>query len=483
MTRRILAAFLGLTLALLIGVVVPLGVMTANHDRQAFADQTVSAATAVASAGEELLADHERGAPSLGKLSYRPALVGNDPFAFYDSGGHVFTPGPAQLRVTKAQVTAALSGHTVQQWQEDPQDGLLVLRPAYSGTRIVGAAVVQRAAHPLNEQITSLWLGLGLTGLAAILLATTLSIALARWVGRPLRRLDATADRFGAGELTVRASTVMGPPETRHLAGTFNDMAGRLEALIGSHRTLVADISHQLRTPLAALRLRLELLHDDVDTAAAGELDGALGEIARLSRLVDGLLAVARAEYTQPAPATVDLAQLVSERVAIWSPLAQERHIQLLTSSSQASVAATPGHLEQVLDNLLANALDVTPSEGQITVSIRQHHDLVKLEVIDSGPGMTPAQRAQAFRRFWTQPADSPSRDSTSGSGLGLAIVHRLITVDGGTIQLTNIPGLGLAVQIDLHAAADHGRTPRRISVDDPLEPGEASHDVERTEY
>ena len=455
MTRRILAAFLGLTLALLIGVVVPLGVMTANHDRQAFADQTVAAATAVASAGEEQLADHERGAPALGTLNYRPALIGQDDIAVYDRGGHVFIPGPAQLRVTAAQVARALSGQTVQQWQDDPQDGLLVLRPAYSGSRIVGAAVVRRAAHPLSEQIASLWLGLALTGLAAIVLATTLSIALARWVGRPLRRLDATANRFGAGELTVRASPLMGPPETRHLSGTFNDMAGRLEALIGSHRTLVADISHQLRTPLAALRLRLELLHDDVGSTAAGELDGALGEISRLSRLVDGLLAVARAEHTEPAPVTVDLAQLVRERVAIWSPLAQERHIQLLTSSGPASVAATPGHLEQVLDNLLANALDVTPDEGQITVSTRQHHDRVRLEVIDSGPGMTPAQRAEAFRRFWTQPADTPSRESTSSSGLGLAIVHRLITVDGGTIQLTNIPGLGLAVQIDLHAAAE----------------------------
>ena len=455
MTRRILAAFLGLTLALLIGVVVPLGVMTANHDRQAFADQTVAAATAVASAGEEQLADHERGAPAPGTLNYRPALIGQDDIAVYDRGGHVFIPGPAQLRVTAAQVARALSGQTVQQWQDDPQDGLLVLRPAYSGSRIVGAAVVRRAAHPLSEQIASLWLGLALTGLAAILLATTLSIALARWVGRPLRRLDATANRFGAGELTVRASPLMGPPETRHLSGTFNDMAGRLEALIGSHRTLVADISHQLRTPLAALRLRLELLHDDVGSTAAGELDGALGEISRLSRLVDGLLAVARAEHTEPAPVTVDLAQLVRERMAIWSPLAQERHIQLLTSSGPASVAATPGHLEQVLDNLLANALDVTPDEGQITVSTRQHHDRVRLEVIDSGPGMTPAQRAEAFRRFWTQPADTPSRESTSSSGLGLAIVHRLITVDGGTIQLTNIPGLGLAVQIDLHAAAE----------------------------
>ena len=453
MTRRILAAFLGLTLALLIGVVVPLGVMSARHDRQSFADQTVAAASAVASAAEEQLADHEHGASVSGTLSYRPALIGNDEFAIYDRGGHVVIPGPALLRVTPGQIAAALSGQTVQQWKDDPHDGLLVLRPAYAGSRIVGATAVQRAAHPLNEQIASLWLGLGLTGLIAVLLATTLSIALARWVGRPLRRLDATANRFGAGELTVRASPLMGPPETRHLSGTFNDMAGRLEALIGSHRTLVADISHQLRTPLAALRLRLELLHDDVDSTAAGELDGALGEISRLSRLVDGLLAVARAEHTQPARIKVDLVQLVRERVAIWSPLAQERQIQLLTSAGQASVAATPGHLEQVLDNLLANALDVTPSEGQITVSVRRHHDRVRLEVLDSGPGMTPAQRDQAFRRFWTRSVDSQTRDSSSGSGLGLAIVHRLITVDGGTIQLTNIPGHGLAVQIDLHAA------------------------------
>jgi signal transduction histidine kinase len=451
-TRRTLAAFLGLTLALLVAVVIPLGVITAEHERQAFADQTIAAAAAAASAAEEQLADHEHGAPSLGILTYRPALAGQDELAVYDKAGHVFIHGPAQLRVTPAQITAALSGQTVQQWQGHPRDGLLVLRPAYSGSRIVGVAVVQRAAQTLNEQITSLWVGLGLAGLVAVRLAATLSIALARWVGCPLRRLDATADRFGAGELTVRASTIVGPPEMRHLAGTFNDMAGRLEALVGSHRTLVADISHQLRTPLAAVRLRLELLHDDVDSTAAGELTGALGEISRLSRLVDGLLAMARAEHTQPAPVTVDLAQLVNERMAAWSPLAQERHIQLLTSSGQGRVAATAGHLEQVLDNLLANALDATPSGGHITVSIRQDHDRVLLEVIDSGPGMTPDQRANAFRRFWTQPADNPSRENGSGSGLGLAIVHRLITVDGGTIALTNIPGGGMAVQIDLHA-------------------------------
>jgi signal transduction histidine kinase len=472
-TRRILAAFLGLTLTLLLAVVVPLGLITTRHDRQTFADQTVAAATAVASAAEEQLADHELGTQAPGTLGYRPALVGTDEFAVYGRDGRVLVQGPHPLGATPAQINAALSGQTIRAWQDEPKDSLLVLRPAYSGSRIVGVAVVQRAAHPLNEQIADLWLGLSLAALVAMLLAATLSIALARWVGAPLRRLDATADRFGAGELTARASTRMGPPETRHLASTFNDMAGRLETLIGGHRTLVADISHQLRTPLAALRLRLELLHDDVDSTAADELDGALDEISRLSRLVDGLLAVARAEHTEPAPVSVDLARLVMDRVAIWSPLAQERHIRLVASSSPAHVAATAGHLEQVLDNLLANALDVTPADGLITVSTRRHHHRVRLEVIDSGPGMTPAQRAQAFRRFWTQPTDSPSRDSSSGSGLGLAIVYRLITVDGGTIQLANVPGLGLAVQIDLHPAADHGRTGRRASVEDHPDPGQ----------
>jgi len=461
MTRRILAALLGLTLALLAGVVVPLGVISAEHDRQVFTDRTIAAAAAVASAAEEQLADHEQGAPAPGLLTVPPALAGHDKFAVYDSAGHVFVPGPPGLRVTPEQLTAALAGQTVRQWQDQPQDALLVLRPASSGSRIVGVAVVQRAAHPLNEQIAGLWLGLGLAALLAVVLATALSIALAKWVSRPLHRLDASANAFGAGELGTRAATSLGPPETRHLAGTFNDMAGRIEALVGSHRTLVADISHQLRTPLAAMRLRLELLHDDVGSDAAAELSGALGEIARLSRLVDGLLALARAENTQPAPVPIDLARLVEERVSTWAPLAQERHIELKASLAQATVAATPGHLEQVLDNLLANALDATPYAGHIGISVRRQRDSVRLEVTDSGPGMSQAQRAHALHRFWSDPAGNHPGESPAGSGLGLAIVHRLITVDGGTIVLANAPGQGLTARIELHAAnSHHGSTP-----------------------
>lgn len=459
MTRRTLAALLGLTLVLLVGVVVPLGMLSAEHDRQVFTDRTTAAAAAVASSAEEQLSDHEQGSPTPGRLIVPPALVSHDSFAVYDSAGHLFLRGPAGLRVTAAQLAAALAGQTVRSWQDQPQNALLVLRPASSGSQIVGAAVVLRPARRLNQQIDDLWLGLGGAGLVAVLLAVALSIALARWVGRPLHRLDVAADTFGAGELTVRAATGLGPPETRHLAVTFNDMAGRIETLVASHRALVADVSHQLRTPLAAIRLRLELLHDDVDRAAADELTAALVEIARLSRLVDGLLALARAENTHPAPAPIDLARLVAERMSTWSPLAQERQIELRPSLAPATVAVTPGHLEQVLDNLLANALDATPDGGRIAVAISQHRGRVSLDVTDSGPGMTPGQRAHALRRFWSNPDADHADVGAAGTGLGLAIAHRLVTSDGGTIELTNAPGQGLTVRIELHAANPTKRT------------------------
>lgn len=459
MTRRILSALVGLTVLLLAGVVVPLGAFSAAHDRQVFSDRSVAAAAALASAAEEQLADREQGRPSPGVLAYSPALVGQDATAIYDGTGRRVQRVGDLVPATAADVAAALAGNTVHRWVEVPRDALLVLRPAYSGTRVVGASAILRDSRPLTGQIRRLWLGLAAAGLTAVLLATGLGLALARWVGRPLRHLDATADQLGAGDLAVRAATGLGPPEIRALATTFNDMAGRLEALVGSHRAFVADISHQLRTPLAAMRLRLELLHDDVDAAAAEELSGALGEISRLSRLVDGLLAVARAEHSISAPVDVDLVHLVAERISTWAPLAAERRITLEARGPvTAPVASTPGHLEQVLDNLLANALDVTPAGGQVSVTVSRRRDSIRLEVLDTGPGMTENQRTHAFRRFWTDPAETTPHDNMGGSGLGLAIVHRLVTVDGGEITVHNVPGSGLAVRIDLHASRGRQR-------------------------
>lgn len=465
MTRRIFAALLGLTVVLLAGVVVPLGLNSAGHDRQVFTDRTLAAAAGLAAAAEEQLADRSARDRAPGVLDYRPALATADTTAVYGAAGALLLRSGGTVPVRATELAAVLRGSTVERWVRHPGPALLALRPAYSGSRVVGVAAVLRDAHPLLDQVHELWTGLGIAALLAAALAGTLSVALAQWVGRPLRRLERATERLGRGELSVRAPAGGGPPEVLQLAVAFNDMAGRLQALLGSHRALVADVSHQLRTPLAAMRLRLELLQDDVeDPDAALELSGALGEIGRLSRLVDGLLAVARAENTNPAPAVLDAATLVAERAAVWSPLAAERGLSLAVSApAPVWVSSTPGHLEQVLDNLLANALDATPPGGTVALSVARGpgHEPARLEVADTGPGMTEAQRSRAFRRFWTDAPDAPSLDHGGGSGLGLAIVHRLVTVDGGQISLEDGQDGGLVVRIGLRPAEerpDHGR-------------------------
>ncbi len=210
-------------------------------------------------------------------------------------------------------------------------------------------------------------------------------------------------------------------------------MAGRLEALVHGNRAVIADVSHQLRTPLAALRLRLDLLAADTDPATGHELAGALEELARLSRLVDGLLAVARAENVVPVPTAVDVAEVGRERVVAWHPVADDRGIALeAASGARASVLAWigEGHLEQVLDNLIANALDALSAGDHVTVTAAVSTAGAQITVADDGPGMSAEDRERAFLRFTTS--------NPNGTGLGLAIVHRLVT---STVTL-DFPGV-----------------------------------------
>jgi signal transduction histidine kinase len=251
-----------------------------------------------------------------------------------------------------------------------------------------------------------------------------------------------------------------GPPELRRLATTFNTMAGRLEALVHGNRAVIADVSHQLRTPLAALRLRLDLLAADTDPATGHELAGALEELARLSRLVDGLLAVARAENVVPVPTTVDVAEVARERVVAWHPVADDRGITL-EAPDEGSARPAPsvlawigeGHLEQVLDNLIANALDALSAGGQVTVATTVTTAGAQITVTDNGPGMSAEDRERAFLRF--------STSNPNGTGLGLAIVHRLVTSNGGTAKLAETPGGGLTVILDFPGVpAPNGSAP-----------------------
>ncbi len=457
MTKRILAAFVGLTTLLLAAVVVPLGAFTASHDRQVFLERAEASAVGVASRAEEGLSDHSSG----GASAAGRAAIGDpgDQITILRSNGQRVVGLPTEVPVSPDQRLAVAGGTTVTRWLDDP-DRLVVIVPISSNGKVGGLAALSRSTASLDAEIGRLWLGLTLAAVAALLTATALSLALARWVNRPLRRLERVAVSFGEGTLTARADSAAGPPELRELAVSFNRMAGRLESLLSGQRNAIADVSHQLRTPLAALRLRLELLGDA--TGASPEMDSALREVARLSHLVDGLLAVARAENTTPSPQAIDVAAVATERVDAWAPVALEGRVALELSAEPATAWATPGHVEQILDNLIANAIEVTPGDGCVRVAVTSG-DPVRIQVADTGPGMTPVQRENALRRFWSEGRlGAAAHADRQGSGLGLAIADRLAGVDHGVLSLAEAPGGGLVASLELPAAKDRRVQPAR---------------------
>jgi signal transduction histidine kinase len=252
----------------------------------------------------------------------------------------------------------------------------------------------------------------------------------------------------------MRAEVPKGPAEVTVLAQSFNATAARLEHLVGSQRAFVADASHQLRTPLAALRLRLECLESEVPEAVVDDLDGALDEVARLSRLVDGLLVLARAEQAVSAPGAVPLEDVIDGRCEAWDAFAAERHVRIEPMVRGTPVAsATAGRLEQVIDNLLNNALEVAPPRTTVRIAGFDRGVWVELRVSDEGPGMSAEQRERAFDRFW-QSGEARADGRPNGHfGLGLAIVRELVVSDGGDVSLEESESGGLEVVVRLRPA------------------------------
>ncbi|MBV9093236.1 MAG: HAMP domain-containing histidine kinase [Streptosporangiaceae bacterium] len=487
MTRRIVLALVAFTAAVIAGAVVPLALNAVGHDRSSFIAETAGIVQTYAAVAQARLEGGRD--PALIPVVSEVEQSG-DGLLIVTSGMRTIVDVnmPAgnwtRLALQADQQARYVAHQTIQPLTTTTASTVVAAMPVrqYAFGPVVGTVILARSTAPLNQSITALWVTLAAIGAAALAGAALLAFVLARWVRRPLAGLDGAARRLADGDLAVRAAVGSGPRELRRLGTTFNTMAGRLEALVHGNRAVIADVSHQLRTPLAALRLRLDLLAADTaesDPDTARELAGALDELARLSRLVDGLLAVARAENVVPVPVAVDVAAVAAERVAAWHPVADDRGITL--AASEAARGAGPvlallgeGHLEQILDNLIANALDAldgraaacpthasqtTPdgraaacptrapqpapsAGGRVVVATAATPAGARVTVADNGPGMSAEDRQRAFLPFATS--------SPTGTGLGLAIVHRLSTSNGGTADLAETPGGGLTVTIDL---------------------------------
>lgn len=282
-------------------------------------------------------------------------------------------------------------------------------------------------------------------------LVAVVGLTFTRQVTEPVRRLENASRQLAEGDLTVRVPTNDGTPELRALAETFNITSHRLGRLVESQRRFVADASHQLRTPLTALRLRLETLAQDVPPGAQPKLDAAIAETNRLGLLVGSLLVLARSDAAGRDPAPTDLAAVLSERVDAWGLVAAEQDVELVSVPlSSTWVWAVPGGLEQIVDNLVSNALEVAPVGISVRIHVARADPWVELHVVDQGPGMSPQARAHAFERFWRAPGAGGG-----GFGLGLAIVYELVTASGGDAVLGPGPDeVGVDAMVRLAVAA-----------------------------
>ena len=316
---------------------------------------------------------------------------------------------------------------------------LYVAVPIASGGRVHGAVRVTYPFSAVDARIRRYWLILVLIGVVVLAGAAVVGIGLARFVTRPLHRLEQAAAAVGEGQLEARAPEREGPPEVRSLAAAFNETVAKLARLLRSQGEFVTDASHELRTPMTALRLRLESLPPSQDR------DAALQETDRLRDLVDGLLALARTDAGGEAPARVDVTAVGRERLEAWRPLADEHGVALVAQlDGPLPVRVAPGRLERVLDNLLSNALDASPAGGSVTLSADAAPPWVELHIGDEGPGLTPEQRERAFDRFWR------AGSGGGGSGLGLAIVRQLVAADEGEVELREASSGGVDAVVRL---------------------------------
>jgi signal transduction histidine kinase len=455
-TRRLLLSYVSITTFVILVLEIPLGVTFARSERSNLVDRVKHDAIALTLLGEERLEGSASGTDLQRLVADYRRNTGGRAVIVDRTGAVLADSGPAAdanpAFANRPEIRAALAGREVSGRRHSETldaDLLYVAVPVASSGRVLGAVRVTYPTSFVDRRVRRTWWVLAAVAGVVIVVVLLVSLVLARSVSRPLRALGRTATRLGEGDLAARAD-VSGPPEVAVLSTTFNAMAAQLEDLVRSQEAFIADASHQLRTPLAALRLRLENVQAVSDPASRVDVDAAVSEVVRLSRMVDGLLALARTERVGPSPEFMDLAEIIEGRRIAWSALAEEREVQLMVATEpRLDVMARPDYVEQVLDNLLANALEASPPRGVITIRAARTPGWIDVHVIDQGPGMAQEERARAFDRFWRASATA----SRTGTGLGLAIVRRLVASEGGSVELHDAEGGGLDAVVRLPTA------------------------------
>jgi signal transduction histidine kinase len=352
---------------------------------------------------------------------------------------------------SRPEIATALDGNRAQGERHSDtlgEDLLYTAVPITNNGKVVGVARVTQSLAAVHSRIRRGVLALVAIGAFALILGLALAWFLASSLSRPLRNLAATARRLEAGDLGARAE-VTGAAEQREVSAAFNDMAERLGVVLAAQREFVADASHQLRTPLTGLRLRIESARAKSGPGAAAELEAAEREAERLARLLTSLLTLAR-EGDRPGEARpVSLARAAERAYERWSAAAEQDGRELeLVGDGVATIAASEDDLAILLDNLIENALRYSPT--RVAVDWGRDGDEAWLAVLDQGPGLAAGEETRLFDRF----ARGSAGSGRSGTGLGLAIVQTLAHRWRGEASLSNRLEGGTRAEVRFPAAA-----------------------------
>ncbi|MHB9858627.1 sensor histidine kinase [Streptomyces sp. YIM S03343] len=356
-------------------------------------------------------------------------------------------PLPAEGEVRDAFAEALLSRrshdpHQVWPWQ---RARLVVASPVIRDGDVVAVVVTDSPTGPMRSRILHGWLLIGAGESAAMLLALAAALRLTGWVLRPVRILDVLTHDIATGRLKSRVAVASGPPELRRLARSFNEMADNVEDVLEQQRAFVADASHQLRNPLAALLLRIELLALELPEGNA-EIASVRTEGKRLAQVLDDLLDLALAEHAEADLRVTDIGALTAERVAAWSPVADAKGVRLVGDCPPTTAWADPVTLSSALDAVIDNAVKFTPEDGLVEVAVAADGTASTVVVTDTGPGLTEEELARVGDRFWR----SGRHQNVKGSGLGLSISRTLLTAGGGAIVYEHHEPHGLKVTVRL---------------------------------
>ncbi len=341
------------------------------------------------------------------------------------------------------------------------EPGAAAVAPVMVGAREIGTVAVSRDDGRLfteeEIQLRSQLLRTNLiAGATSAAIAVAVALYLAVTLSRPLRRIRAGAEAMGAGDLETRVPK-SSDDEIGAVADALNTLAETLQQEESLRKESVADLAHELRTPVQGILARVEAAQDGVLADDAANLSAMHDEALRLSRLLDDLSALAEAERPGLLLAVepVDLAAVAAAQTAAFADAFGDKGIKLSADLRPALVDGEPRRLEQVVVNLLSNALRYTDGGGSVAVTVGPQGDRAVLVVRDTGIGIAPEDLPRVFARFW-RGEKSRSRD-TGGAGIGLAIVRELTQAHGGEVSVESTPGAGSAFTVSLPSAPPRG--------------------------